>query len=535
MSSDTDYAALDALYPLPPEELFRQWVLTREASVVPSAWNRRSFNGWHLGAHPDARVCDLRARDGTLIGWAVEPLLYLDATGGTIPTNQLTLPVDANATPADIERALYGRDEHGRSEGTGLEGTWTAIVFGGSGNASFQRVYLGATHSVVYSPRHRIVATSHNLIPGLQRDEELSRAFDALSTNTYFTFGLTPFVGLHRLLPNHYLDLDAFEVVRHWPRAAFDFLTDGMEGAAAIVEHSRRILDVLTTAHRNFHVFLSAGRDSRAVLALLRPLVQKGIIDVSLSTSYGRDLASRMDAAVARRLARIAGLPHRTYRRTEHKIDRAAVQRAFVRIGEARAGKRLSVSPDGSQRPEASRFKLGGMAGETARRFYWPQRRYAAEDISPEFLAKRIGSPATETVIEAADAWLRGLPRGVRVSAADTLDLAYVEQRLGCWEFASRYLFSGPMHHANPMTAAFNIETMLRLPEDYRADAALQRDMVTYGWPELLALPFNEPVGVLRVERKLRYIAHRITRYMHKMMGRLAARRDSLFPLGRPR
>jgi hypothetical protein len=78
----TDFSVLDALYPLPAGELFRQWVLTRDPAIIPAEWERRTVHGWHLGFHPDAHVCDLRADDGTAIGWVVEPLVYLGRAGG---------------------------------------------------------------------------------------------------------------------------------------------------------------------------------------------------------------------------------------------------------------------------------------------------------------------------------------------------------------------------------------------------------------------------------------------------------------------
>lgn len=52
-----------------------------------------------------------------------------------LPDTSLTLPITANWDTVEIERALYGRDEYGRSKGAGLEGMWVAIVFGGSARA----------------------------------------------------------------------------------------------------------------------------------------------------------------------------------------------------------------------------------------------------------------------------------------------------------------------------------------------------------------------------------------------------------------
>lgn len=501
----TDFSALDALYPLPPEELPRQWLLTRDPAALPAEWERRTIEGWNFAAHPDAHVCDLRASDGTSVGWLVEPLAYLTAVGDSLPGSELTLPVSAHASPADIERALYGRDESGRSNGDGVQGMWVAIVFGGAANAPFRRIYLGPIHSVVYNETHRAVATSHNLFSGLRRDDALSRAFDPLATDAYFTFGLTAFESLRRLLPNHYLDLDTFQPVRHWPLQALEPLVDGKDGAAAIVKHARRLVTVLATRHRSFRVFLSAGQDSRAILALLRPLIDEGTIDVVLTTTVGRDFESRMDVQAARRLVRIASLPHEVRRRRPHNSEAADVVRAFVRIGESKAGHILSAAANKEkQRLRDDRFNLAGMAGEVGRASWGGGSDSSIHEVTPEILAKRTSSPNTELVSTAAGAWLHGLPQGVRASPLDTLDFAYLEQRMGCWESPVRYLFPGlPGHRGrtstSPMAMTAAIETMLRLPKDYRTAGVLQRDMVAYGWPELLEVPFNTPSGWLRL------------------------------------
>jgi hypothetical protein len=71
------------------------------------------------------------------------------------------------------------------------------------------------------------------------------------------------------------------------------------------------------------------------------------------------------------------------------------------------------------------------------------------------------------------------------------------------------------------MATAFNIETMLRLPEGYRAARTLQRDMIAYGWPELLTVPFNRPSGLLR----LPWYTQRGSRILGKMRRRLSGMR----------
>jgi hypothetical protein len=520
---ETDFAALDALYPLPPEELSRQWLVARDAAVLPPRWQRRTLAGLHFAAHPDAHVCALHARDGAPLGWLLEPLAYLQRDRDTAPEGSLTLPVGPDAGAAEIEAALYGRGADGWTEGDGLEGgNWVAIV-AGSGAAPLRRVYQGGGHSIVYSPAAGIAATSHNLIPDVRRDEALSRAVDPLARNGFYGFGLTAFRGVRRLLPNHYLDLDAVRAVRHWPREGFEPRIAGEAGAAAMVDHARRVLRALAERYPNFLVPLSAGRDSRAVLACLRPFAGNPPPQLHLFTSVRADRGSVIDGQIAVRLARIAGLQHEIRRIRRHATEPADVRRAFVLIGEAKSGSILAAPGRESREPLPGQLALPGMTGETARAYYWPRMR-AEPELTPASLARHVGMPAIDPVVEAAAQWLDGLPPGVRDDRADILALAHVEQKVGCWDATTRYLFPGP-NRANMSLMGTNLglQTMLRLPVDYRAQGLLQQDMIAYGWPELLRLPFNEPVGWLRLRQQAEELQDRAWRRLARMVPRPAA------------
>ncbi|MFP4282341.1 MAG: hypothetical protein ACLFU2_06935 [Opitutales bacterium] len=516
------FAALDALYPLPAAELHHQWVLTHNAEHVPVGWRRESLAGWHLGMHPTTRWCRLEARDGAALGWLLAPLVYLGRNGAVeFPDAVLVLPVVGTATADEIGGVLYGRDEAGHSDGSGVYGSWTAILLGEPGEdaAARQRVFLGPTHSVVFDRAHRVVAATPNLMPELRRHEALSEAFDPLETNRHFCLGLTAFEGVERLLPNHCLDLETFTPQRHWP-VQVESLASGEEGAARVVEQGRRLVEALATRHDQFHVFLSAGRDSRAVLALARPLRERGC-SLTVSTGYGEDLASRIDLHAARRLARLARLPHVANKRIPPSGgDRL---RAFVLIGEARAGKVLSWPRHKPPDWLSERFKLSGMAGETGRAYYWAEDPPPAGELSAETLLRRLKVPRRPETLTAAEEWLGTLPAAVRASATLSLDLAYVEHRLGCWEAPIRYrsATAGPPMVFSPMASAVCLETMLRLPESYRASGRLQHDMVAYGWPELLRVPFNELVGRLRFEESVRRVGGKALNFSRRVTRKL--------------
>lgn len=490
--------ALDALYPLPPEELSRQWVLSRRHELLPEQWSGSDLHGWHLAAHPDANVCRLENRHGELMGWVIEPLAYLEGERRhTTPGPTVRLPLEREPSGEELDRVFYGRDPQGVTNGDGFVGGWTAIVLSPSGQ---QWVYLGATHSVVYSPQHEAVATSHNLIPGLIRDRALSKAFDPMGTHRYYTFGLTPFLGLHRLLPNHCLNLSGFTAHRHWPRGALDERVPGPTAAARIIKHARELMSVMAESYDIFRVPLSAGRDSRAVLSCLRPFVDDERVTIQTFTTSGPSLASRVDGQIGVRLAKIAQVPHELKAYVKLPTQPEDLRRAFVKLGESKFGPALGAPAREQSPPPVSQLNLPGMAGETARAFYWTRSRPRAQDIEPGALADCTRSPKTDTVMAAVTRWRDELPEGLCRSPADVLDLAYIEQRMGCWEASSRYLFPGPGRaNISLMGTTLSLETILRMPEDYRAAGLLQEDMVAYGWPELLPLPFNKPVGLLRL------------------------------------
>lgn len=516
----TDIAALDALYPLPPEELSRQWVMAKQADVLPPEWTHLNNSGWHLAVHPDANVCHLQSESGDDIGWIIEPLAYLNGRGNLTPRETaVTLSLGSTFTEAEIDRVLYGRDDGGSTNGDGFVGSWTAILFS---KEHIQRIYLGVAHSIVYSTEKQVIATSHNLIPGLQRDTELSMAFDPMATKSYYTFGLTPFIGLKRLLPNHYLDLSTLQENRHWPKLGFDNRISGSNAAATIVDHARKVVDVLAQRYSKISLPLSAGRDSRAVLACLRPFISDERVSLKPFTSSRPNIGSETDVQIAVQLARIAHLPqHKVLEVVPRPTDLADFQRAFVKIGEAKCTPNLGAPASEKVRPPMEVIDFPGMAGETARAFYWGKKKPSVADLKPSALARCTKSPATDHVLRAAAEWLERIPASVRDNPADVLDLAYIEQRIGCWEAPVRYLFPGPgRSNLSLMATALSLETMLRLPEDYRAAGHLQRDMVAYGWPELLELPFNQSMGLLRV----RHLGRNLQRMPKKLAGAIFRR-----------
>ncbi len=270
---------------------------------------------------------------------------------------------------------------------------------------------------------------------------------------------------------------------------------------------------------------LSAGNDSRAVLAAARPLVEGDSTEVRVFTSVGADFDTRIDVQGAAALAKIARLPHEVRQRQRHAaVPARDMMRNFARIGEAKAGPVLSnprllqKEPDESD-PDAGTFILAGMGGGQARGTFYGHKEKLPE-ITASQLLRRMPVVETERTLAAAQAWLDNVPDFIVQDRYDTLDLAAFELRLGCWEANSRYLWPGRPKVLSFMTSGFCIEQVFTTPVAYRQAGRMQRDMIAHGWPELLAVPINRAQGVLHWEHQARKLLRPLKRGLKALLRR---------------
>ena len=170
-ASETEFAALDDLYPLPAGELPRQFVLTQDEGRVPEEWEPRDLAGWTFAAHEAERVAELYA-GGRHVGWTTGVLAQLPATA---PATLRT--VSGSSCPCELPSAggsagnapCMAANADGLSNGDGLVGA-SAFILIDPAPGGLQRVYLGGLHSVVFDGEKRCVAATANLCAPLQRE-----------------------------------------------------------------------------------------------------------------------------------------------------------------------------------------------------------------------------------------------------------------------------------------------------------------------------------------------------------------------------
>jgi len=456
-----------------------QYLLALEPTEVPG-WHARRVAGRYLASHPSLPIVPVMAGGhevGALLGWVVSrdgKLLH-------------RLDVPDGADPVEV---AY---EHG--------GRWLLITE--------EELYLDPSGSqpAVYAPELGIVASSPGLIDA-EDDAELVDAFDVVNRDGWYPFGLTPKRGVNRLLPNHRLDLTTFEASRHHEALAPGSVP--VEKAAAVALEA---IDAAGSAFADTGLFvgLTSGQDSRMLLAGLRSHLDK----TQFWTARSVARTNPLDVQMARALAKRFGFDHVVAERVP--TPEAHIEAWLDRVGWTRAGDKAKnhrmEEMAGGNRPFGHEA-IGGLARGT----YWREADLADEPLTPEEAMKRISAPPTSATTQAAKSWLDGLASSDRLRV---LDLLLLEQRVGCWASPGNL---GSRREA-PTIFLLNrrdvVDAMLALTHEDKRTGRYTMEVIRQGWPELLALPFNQPMGWLAVKMRARTLQGRVRFHLGGLRRRL--------------
>ena len=453
-----------------------QFVLTRSDEAVPSGWPVRCHQSWTLSAHPRLPVVTMRALDGTDVGWLLGHPINESAE---FLRDIVALPFDRHASPDEMESWL-----------SRLCGRFLAIWL----TPIYERVYpdAGALLAAVFAPEHGLVASTTSLVPysrGCVDDVELLLHSRGVGGRAVLGFGLTSRHGVHRLQPNHYLDLARWQMIRHWPVSPLDEPCDPVEAIQIVSKMIRRHV-VAGMRRGNVVMALTAGMDSRSVLACSREFAEQ----IELMTLAIPDRSGRIDVDVATRIAARHGLSHRVVPQSPPSQDEIEGWRW-------RTGSCLSLPrawrAANTHSPAGSRVEITGAGGEAARVAYWRDAGAGKHPLTPEVLVSCLRIPATKTVVEHARAWMESYPASTPIQILDGFD---IENALGVTAGAVAYGDATDVQcRLHPLVNRAALDAMLRLSEAYKRERRFPLDLINCHWPELLQVPFNRRTGVRHV------------------------------------
>ena len=430
-----------------------------------------------LETGPELPRLSLRDRSGAALGSVLG--FVIDLRDGSLPRGEVV--TDHRLDPADPDAFAIALRED-------LAGRFLLLIDA----AGLRLAYpdAGAQVSCVYDKETGLTGSTADalLSEAAYQDRFDAPLFETLGVDGegWFPAGLTAHRGLTRLLPNHRLDLRSGEFRRFWPRAPLSQITDPEAGARDFARLLKLQLRALAGGERRVALALTAGRETRVLLACARDFLDQ----IDVVTIVGSDRHAK-DTQVARRIARRFGLRHREIpRRTATEEER----RRFIRRGgHATADSNSHFHPSVWEIAQTHVF-VGGLWGEIGRAFFWRKDDTPDMQVTPKLLLRRFGLPdRSPRLTEALAQWLRGLEGW---PARDIFDLAYLEHRLGPWGSAQFCCDPTLVRHA-PMLTQSTARLMLSLPPEWKQSSRLGTRVVALEWPELATIPYNS-LGRLR-------------------------------------
>ena len=454
-----------------------QYAITRrDVEGPPEGFQRATAGGWTVVYDEGFTASPVVADDepvGLVIGRA------LDVVHGGRPGEihlSVDRPLDRAGSVERIQRRLVGR--------------YVGLIEAETGPCLFADP--GGALPVVYDDGGSVAASPLSL-PTVAQDthfrDTLFDVFDSQS-GSWLPGTATYYRGVRRLLPNHVLDLESWEVDRFWPDDDWEgWARDGADDDVAdqIVTDLTTVCDAAMEHYRRPTMGLTAGLDSRCLLALVREWATDG--SLSLYT-YESD-EYRLDVHMARRIAADHGLDWTPVPTAE--ATRRQQEEFKKRSGYAVSTAAKAIHP--TIRGLETDARIVGMGSEIGRGYYYRLSDSERTDIDGERLLERLNRPVHPEIAADLDDWLHEL---AGLDTYTTLDLAYQEHRLGCW--------SGPQYLGiledcdviSPFCYRPVIELMHRTSPDFRRFDRLQGHIIDRRWSELNGYPVNAYAGLSR-------------------------------------
>lgn len=474
----------------------RQFVLGPEVPEILDGWRRHRVTGeLVLSVHPDLD-CAQVDRDGRsliLLGYVLDPK-HPQRDDASILTDLLS----TTTTFGDVLRAFDS-----------LSGRWAAIYLAEGrvrlfhDPAALRQVHHARDNqgAVWCGSRPELLARVTGLPADAEAQDHLrSYGVSGSGSPTHFWPGSgTGFVGISRLLPNHFLDATTGEVRRYWPTAAIA----PVDPDTAIETCATILTGVIGAAATRYPLALSvtAGYDSRVLLAASRPHM-----DALAFYTLSRPTFNRLspDVVVPQQILRDQGrdrtlIPVPSMSRSPVATT---IRETFSPYHDRTADEAAALAA-APPRPDGQWVTVNGNVSEIAR-FAYPRVETTPESFAS--FCHMAGSSYATTQFE--DWYRRALPV-IEVSGIDTLAFFYWEQRLSSWLGTVRTEFDVVEEGVTPYNCRALLECILGVDEPLRDKPAypFYRRLAAHMWPRMLDYPINPPDRINRLRRGSRAAA----------------------------
>jgi hypothetical protein len=455
-------------------ELDCQFILGQNEQLKPYGWTIHENAPWILATHPRLPVVNIFDNCKVFIGWLIG---YPITPQGKLLSKTVILRKNETENMDSFEKWIHD-----------LSGRFACMASLGS----ICRFYLdsGGSLATVYSVENPVIASTISLIDKSENDwdHDLQKILGMPERDSWYPSGLTPCKSIKRLLPNHYLEMNTWTVLRHWPSPE-DLAPQNSfnQTVGATISHLKKNINAVAERYP-LQMSLTAGRDSRMLLACCKDILDK------IKFTTGVWIPSAVDCQIAKLLSEKLKLKHVTLKVRLASDDQ--LEDWQFRTGSCVSGEIWRIHPT-SRLIDAYRAFLPGCAGEVGRAYYWQEGDAKRRAFDAQEILKRAKLPPVGPILESTRTWLDEI---AHLEWHTILDLMYIEQRLGCWAGPLQYGQDG-MHALRlfPLNDRAIFREILRSPTKPRMKQMLAHDICLREWPELLDVPFNQLTGAARI------------------------------------
>ncbi len=450
---------------------YGQFIFSRTDNDKLKSWRKKVFNGWFLKVHPLLNIHELKGAKGSTIGWLIGNVI--DPEEGLYVDDRVIYCQEEDYTdPSKIEDFIYK-----------FNGRFIFV----SSDDRLPRVYLdaGGSLALVYSGIKKAIASTASLIKWYNDEEVIDERnpLGELKPNQFYPGSMTAFPEIDRLLPNHYLEIESFTPIRHWPTSSPEQIDEKDIGPVLyrIRENIRNIIGAVIDKYP-VYMGLTSGKDTRAILACCKEYTEK----ITFFTFDYKSFPGVFDMKISRLIADRFKLEHLVLSIEDTgERDKKVYQVRTGYSGNYRKSRDFYQAL--KNHLDMNHAIVTGFAGEMTRSPYLNKFDDLRESISPEKLIRLVHVPYREPFVVPFNKWydeVKGLNLGL------ILDLLYLEQRFGSWAAPHLYGIAPFKVHIIPYISREIFENLLKLPLEYRVTQAVPKDLVSLFWPELNDYPF---------------------------------------------
>lgn len=275
-----------------------QFLVSKNPKLQVGNFSQKKAGEWNLYSGANLPLCTLRDRHQKLVGFFLG--IGVDRNGNLVD--------EEFANKFDLSYASF--NDSIEEEISNIAGRYIFILV----NSKSKRIYFDpcATLSAVFDPSTETIASSLTLC--LDRDIKENPSFDnddILSGVSNYLFQHTRDENVKLVLANHFLCLDTFKMIRHWPKPDDTFTSTSEDYPYIAKDIVNRMSDIFGAIAKNHKciVPITGGVDSRIMISSgIRHLH-----DVELFFTFGHNFMSRLDVKIGSLIAKKLRIPFRSF------------------------------------------------------------------------------------------------------------------------------------------------------------------------------------------------------------------------------